>query len=68
MMGAKRTASLVFCAALLGGCGGDFADIDAYMADTWKRMGTVTIVREPPIATQAGKVLPFHLVRRAARR
>ena len=37
MMGAKRTASLVFCAALLGGCGGDFADIDAYMAEVKAR-------------------------------
>ena len=37
MMGAKRTASLVFCAALLGGCGGDFADLDAYMAEVKAR-------------------------------
>ena len=37
MMGAKRTASLVLCAALLGGCGGDFADLDAYMAEVKAR-------------------------------
>ena len=37
MMGAKRTASLVFCAVLLGGCGGDFADLDAYMAEVKAR-------------------------------
>lgn len=37
MMGAKRTASLVFCAALLGGCGGDFADLDTYMAEVKAR-------------------------------
>jgi len=37
MMGAKRTASLVFCAALLGGCSGDFSDIDAFMAEVKAR-------------------------------
>lgn len=42
MMGVKRTASLVFCAALLGGCGGDFADLDAYMAEVQaKPRGTI---------------------------
>ena len=33
MMGIKRIASLLVCAALLGGCGGDFSDLDAYMAE-----------------------------------
>ncbi len=42
--------------------------IDAYMAQVWERMGTVAIVREPPIATGAGKVLPFYLVRQDAKR
>jgi type IV pilus assembly protein PilP len=37
MMGVKRTASLVFWAALLGGCGGDFSDLDAYMAEVQAR-------------------------------
>jgi type IV pilus assembly protein PilP len=37
IMGAKRTTSLVFCAALLGGCGGDFADLDAFMAEVRAR-------------------------------
>lgn len=37
MTSAKRTASLVFCAALLGGCGGDFSDLDAYMAEVRAR-------------------------------
>ncbi len=37
MMRVKRTASLVFWAAVLGGCGGDYADIDAYMAEVQAR-------------------------------
>lgn len=39
-MGAKqkqKTAGLVLCAVLLGGCGGDFADLDAYMAEVKAR-------------------------------
>jgi len=37
MMGAKRTAAALCAAALLGGCGGDFADLDAYMAEVKAR-------------------------------
>lgn len=45
---------------------GRFSSLDAYMAQIWQRMGTVAIVREPPMATRAGKVLPFYLVRHEA--
>ncbi len=30
---------------------------------TWRRAGTVRVARQWPIATKAGKILPFHLVR-----
>lgn len=34
------------------------------MAQTWERAGSVSVRRQSPIATRAGKILPFHLVRR----
>jgi hypothetical protein len=37
--------------------------IDQNMALVWRRAGTIEIRREPPLATRAGKVLPFHLQR-----
>lgn len=47
MMGIKRVASLLVCAALLGGCGGDFSDLDAYTAEVKaKPKGKI-----PPIPT-----------------
>ena len=47
MMGTKRVACLLICAALLGGCGGDFSDIDQFMAEVnAKPKGKV-----PPIPT-----------------
>jgi len=33
MMGIKRGVGVLICAGLLGGCGGNFADLDAYMAE-----------------------------------
>jgi hypothetical protein len=33
-------------------------------AGVWRRAGTVEVKREWPIATNAGKILPFHLVKR----
>jgi hypothetical protein len=30
---------------------------------TWRRAGTVRVRRQRPLATKAGKILPFHLVR-----
>ncbi len=32
-------------------------------AAVWRRAGALEVKREPPIATGAGKILPFHLVR-----
>jgi len=32
-------------------------------ADIWQRAGTVKVRRAWPVATKAGKILPFHLVR-----
>jgi hypothetical protein len=32
-------------------------------AGIWRRAGTVVVRREMPIATKAGKILPFHLVK-----
>jgi type IV pilus assembly protein PilP len=33
----KRVASLLVCTALLGGCGGNFSDLDAWMAEVKAR-------------------------------
>jgi hypothetical protein len=38
--------------------------LDRLSAATWQRAGTVEVRRERPLATRAGKILPFHLVRR----
>lgn len=38
----KRAASVLLCTALLGGCGGDFSDLDAWMAEVRARpKGTI---------------------------
>jgi hypothetical protein len=37
--------------------------LEGYMAKVWERAGTVRVRREPPRATRAGKILPFHLSR-----
>jgi hypothetical protein len=42
--------------------------VDKNVALTWGRAGTIRIHREAPLATRAGKVLPFHLDRRVERR
>jgi type IV pilus assembly protein PilP len=46
-MSMKRALILLFCAAMLGGCGGDFSDLDAFMAEAKaKPKGKI-----PPIPT-----------------
>jgi hypothetical protein len=40
--------------------------VDAYQTRIWQRSETVEVRREPPLATRAGKVLPFQLRSRAA--
>jgi hypothetical protein len=42
--------------------------LEQYQAGAWRTAGTIEIRREPPLATQAGKVLPLHLLRRDSRR
>ena len=42
--------------------------IDQNIARIWKRAGTIEVRREPPLATRAGKVLPFHLERHLGER
>jgi phenylacetate-coenzyme A ligase PaaK-like adenylate-forming protein len=37
--------------------------VERYMAELWQRAGTVEVVRKPPMATRAGKILPFHLAK-----
>lgn len=37
--------------------------VDRLRAEVWRRAGTVTVTRRWPLATRAGKILPFHLVR-----
>jgi hypothetical protein len=39
--------------------------VDRNHAELLRRAGSVTVRREPPLATAAGKVLPFQLLRRA---
>jgi hypothetical protein len=39
--------------------------VDRHMAALWRQAGTVVIRREEPVATAAGKVLPFHRATRA---
>jgi hypothetical protein len=40
---------------------GGSATFDRFGATMWQRAGTVTIRRQWPVATKAGKILPFHL-------
>ncbi len=37
--------------------------IDHHQAALWRAAGTVSVVRQPPLASAVGKVLPFHFVR-----
>jgi hypothetical protein len=37
--------------------------LDRYQAELLRRARAVTISREPPIATYAGKILPFQIIR-----
>ncbi len=41
--------------------------LDRYQAELLRRARAVTISRQPPIATQAGKILPFQMSRRDRR-
>jgi len=50
-------------ATLLHELGGHGGVVQQHMAALWRRAGTVTIVREAPLMTRSGKVLPFHPVR-----
>ena len=36
-----------------------------YHAGIWRSARTIEVRREQPLATRAGKVLPFHLLRRS---
>ncbi len=40
---------------------------DRYMAGLWRALDTIIVRREPPAATGAWKVLPFHLARTSMR-
>lgn len=42
------------------GQGGDFERLGAGI---WERAGTVEVTRRQPVATKAGKILPFHLLK-----
>jgi hypothetical protein len=37
-------------------------EAESYMAQVWDQTGAVDVRRQPPVATRAGKILPFHLV------
>jgi hypothetical protein len=43
--------------------GGDGGFARAY-ADVWRRAGTVQVKRQWPVPTKAGKILPFHVIKR----
>ena len=38
--------------------------VDRHQADLWQVAGTLAVVREAPLATAVGKVMPLHLIRR----
>jgi hypothetical protein len=50
--------------AFLAGLGAD-GTFDRFSATVWDRAGTVEVRRQWPVATRAGKILPFHLVQAA---
>ena len=35
--------------------------VERHNAEVWRQVGTVRISREPPLATKAGKILPFQI-------
>jgi hypothetical protein len=37
--------------------------LDRLRTEVWRQADTVTVVRRWPLATRAGKILPFHLAR-----
>jgi len=37
--------------------------VGRHNAEVWRRAGTVQVKRQWPVATKAGKILPFHLIR-----
>jgi hypothetical protein len=39
---------------------------DRYMAEMWRGADAIDVRRSAPLATSAGKVLPFHLVKRSS--
>ena len=39
--------------------------VNAYHAALWRQAQTIEVRREPPLMTKGGKVLPFHVLRRA---
>ena len=39
--------------------------VDRYQAELLRSAGSIEVRREPPLVTRAGKVLPFHLLRRS---
>jgi hypothetical protein len=41
--------------------------VERHNAEVWRQVGTVLISREPPLATRAGKILPFHIAARTSR-
>ena len=41
--------------------------VDTYQANLIRHAGSIVVVRRTPLATPAGKVLPFHLARRTGR-
>ena len=43
---------------------GQGGPVDQYHVGLWRDADTIEIRREAPVATGAGKVLPFHLLRR----
>ena len=50
-------------AALLDAIG-QGSPVSQYQADMWRSAGTLEVLREAPIATRAGKVLPFQMLKR----
>jgi hypothetical protein len=43
---------------------GQGSPVSRYQAGMWRNAGTIEVRREAPIATRAGKVLPFQILKR----
>jgi hypothetical protein len=44
---------------------GHGSPVSQYQAGMWRSAGTIEVLREAPVATRAGKALPFQILKRS---